>query len=349
MEIIKKLGAGAFSKVYYVKLENGSYGAMKKPRKHVESEDAIRDSNNEVEFLKHFTNSAYVINMLEYKVDADTNRIVLEPLGEELEYVIKHYRQYNTTIPLRVTKYLSKQILYGLSEMSSIDILHNDLKPENVLFTTHLPQIFHTGKRDWFRKVFQMIPKLNKDHLLYFNDVLKEMALMRMRVKIIDFGNAFSKKTMRTNKDQFLDSRPTRYYISPEILLDAPFWTKSDMWGFGCIVYEMVTGTTLFNPRRDNEIGINNMHLCLINMTIGRFPKSLLKTGKHSKKYFINGIHRHRYLIYRTSIRSVISHYIHNPIDLKTTLHFLSSIFVINPKLRISAFECLLSDWFNIN
>lgn len=348
MKIIKKLGAGAFSNVYYVKLENGEYGAMKTPRKYVDKKEAVTDSNNEIEFLKKFTTSKHVINMLEYEVNEFNNHIVLEPLGEELEFIIKHYKKYDTTIPLKATKFLAKQILYGLSEMANADILHNDLKPENILFTSYLPDIFHKKRSSWVGDVSYITQYDNIDHIDMFNDVLKEMALMKMTVKIIDFGNAFSKKTIKSNKKAFLDSRPTRYYISPEILLRNSFWVKSDMWGFGCILYEMLTGTILFNPHRDNEIGINNMHLCLINMVFGKFPKRLLQSNG-VEKYFVNGIHRHRYLIYRTPIDKILINYITDPTELKKTMEFLSRIFTIDPEKRISAFECLMSDWFNTN
>ena len=41
----------------------------------------------------------------------------------------------------------------------------------------------------------------------------------------------------------------TPYYASPEVWRDEPYDSKSDIWSFGCILYEMATFRPPFHGR----------------------------------------------------------------------------------------------------
>lgn len=61
-------------------------------------------------------------------------------------------------------------------------------------------------------------------------------------VKLIDFGNAiFIHDNINHGEMQTLP------YRAPEITLGADFDYAIDMWGLGCIIYELVTNKILFN------------------------------------------------------------------------------------------------------
>lgn len=45
----------------------------------------------------------------------------------------------------------------------------------------------------------------------------------------------------------------TRGYMAPEAVIGAPLSIAVDMWSVGCTIFEMLTGRTLFNPRRAAE------------------------------------------------------------------------------------------------
>jgi serine/threonine protein kinase len=325
MEIIKKLGTGGFSKVYLVKLENGSNAALKIPRKFVKQKNAIMDANKEITFLKKFSKSEHIINLISYEINSNNNHIILEVLGDELYSLIKLYKNdviNDNHMPLNIVNHFSKQILYGLQELEAHGIIHNDLKPENILFTTNLPSII--GLTD---------------------DLTRERILLNMKIKITDFGNASSQDIIDKR------SKPTRYYISPEILLKIPFTIKSDMWGFACILYEMISGTVIFDPFRSNKMGVNSMHLLLMNKVFGKFPKTLLKKSKITKKYFTNGVHNYRYLIEKIKFGDILYEYIpyHNMMEkvkFDEILEVFDSLFKLDPDKRLSASKCLELDWF---
>jgi serine/threonine protein kinase len=42
-------------------------------------------------------------------------------------------------------------------------------------------------------------------------------------------------------------------YIAPEILRGRPYWSTVDIWGIGCLVYELFAGHRIFNTRSEIE------------------------------------------------------------------------------------------------
>lgn len=113
--------------------------------------------------------------------------------GNLKEYITKYYTQLYTNDFYK----LSKQILQGLEYLHSKNIIHQDLKPHNILFDKN-----------------------------------------QYTLKIADFGvsNIFD-QTKATAKAQ----NGTLRYMSPE-QLESKLTPKIDMWAFGCILLEMITG-----------------------------------------------------------------------------------------------------------
>src|SRR5271169_1629736 len=64
--------------------------------------------------------------------------------------------------------------------------------------------------------------------------------------KIADFGTASRPTSKRLNTTRY--SRGTAGYRAPEILdtKEAKYNNKADIFAFGCIIYEIVTGQKLF-------------------------------------------------------------------------------------------------------
>lgn len=50
----------------------------------------------------------------------------------------------------------------------------------------------------------------------------------------------------RKRKNSFVG---TAQYVSPELLTDKPVTPSSDLWAFGCIIYQMISGLPPFRSR----------------------------------------------------------------------------------------------------
>jgi serine/threonine-protein kinase len=111
---------------------------------------------------------------------------------------------------------IATQIVDGLEEAHSKGIVHRDLKPSNVMLTPD------------------------------------------GRVKLVDFGLA---KTTRAARDVSADPITasgivlgTARYMSPEQVKGEDQDTRTDVWAFGCVLYEMLTGRPAFPGRSVSEV-----------------------------------------------------------------------------------------------
>lgn len=337
MHIKKKLGEGAFANVFLVIYKN-EYAALKIPKNNISKKKSYDYSINEINILNNFKTSEYIVNLIFSKVDKTVNHICVELLGDELYSVIKLYKDNNMQMPINIVKRFTKQLLMGMHEMALCNILHNDLKPENILFTKSLGNIFQYSKRKMIRLITDAHSVMYNEHYTKYYYVLQELILSKSHVKISDFGNAYSNKK---SKD-YESARPTRYYISPEILLKSPYWIKSDMWSIGCIIYEMLTGSILFKPTRENNMGINSAHLAWMIQIFGNFTELNLQHAKKRCRYFNSTLHKFNYLIKKNNIFL----YLLQSYNLtRLERDFLSPIFNYNPDKRNTALQCLQSPW----
>ena len=350
---MKKLGSGTFSNVYLAYTNNNKKVAVKIPNDVLSKKRAMHESKNEIRILNKFKPSNYIINLIAYSLTEGSNCLVFELLGDELYTLWKYYRAHEEFIPIKVVKNIIKQVLHGLVELKERDVLHNDLKTENILFTEPLAKIFKCSKKTYVEKIYTLTKlsyrgrnRFLKNHINVQHEVLREILLMKMNVKISDFGNSFTKKMAIRHINDLLDTRPTRHYISPEILIGMPFWVESDMWAFGCIAYELFSNEILFTPTRDNTMGVNSMHIISIIEHFGQFPKDMLEQGRYTNRYFINNTHKFAYLM-----DDYI--YLHDILQEKGVTEseaiskFLGPIFIINPQKRITPMKCLQSDFLN--
>eukprot|EP01080_Neovahlkampfia_damariscottae_P004609 gene4609-7991_t len=98
--------------------------------------------------------------------------------------------------------YYMAQLVDALEYMHGLGILHRDLKPENLIFDKN------------------------------------------MQLKVTDFGTA---KLLDSNSEEELQKRVkgtfcgTAQYVSPEVIAGEEQSMASDLWGLGCIIYQLYT------------------------------------------------------------------------------------------------------------
>jgi len=100
------------------------------------------------------------------------------------------------------------------------------------------------------------------------------------RCKIVDLGNAC------WIDKHFTDDVQTRQYRAPEVILGAKYGPSIDIWSMACIVFELLTGDLLFEPRTGKNFDKNDDHLAQIIELLGAMNKRVALTGKYSHDFF---------------------------------------------------------------
>ncbi|XP_065094162.1 3-phosphoinositide-dependent protein kinase 1-like isoform X2 [Ochlerotatus camptorhynchus] len=126
-------------------------------------------------------------------------------------------------------RYYSAQILHAMEQMHAHSIIHRDLKPENIL----LDEKLHVMIADFGSS---RIDDNKKDN--FSSDEVDESA---------SESDEQSSKPHR-KRGSFVG---TAQYVSPEILKGRDSTVASDLWSFGCMVYQMVAGFPPFQGPND--------------------------------------------------------------------------------------------------
>lgn len=217
------LGEGSYSTVLAAQDRQTlkDYAIKVLDKKHIIKEKKVKYVNIEKDTLNRLTDHPGVVRLYYTFQDERSLYFVLDLCsGGELLGVLKRM----TTFDEECTRFYGAQILDTIEYMHKRGVIHRDLKPENVLLD-------------------------DKKH-----------------IKITDFGTA---KILKENKDaggrstfqQDTSSEENRArsfvgtaeYVSPELLTDKNACKASDLWAFGCIIYQLLSGRPPFKAGNEYQ------------------------------------------------------------------------------------------------
>lgn len=235
-----KIGTGAFGSVYIGKdTSTNKLYAVKKVSKSLLVDNSTKIYfNNEIYLIKHISPHPNIVKYHSLHQTLSSYYVVTEYCnGGSLESaLIKYYEIHSKPFPETLVRILAKQILNAIHFLHSNNIIHRDIKAENILLS-------YTSEQD----------------LIDFN-------IHNAKVKIIDFGFA-----RLLEKDQTASSViGTPLFMDPKILnqtianhyfshlkTQCQYNRKVDIWSFGIVVYQMLMGVVPFNGVNCNELLMN--------------------------------------------------------------------------------------------
>lgn len=319
----KALGSGAYGTVYpaFDRYLNKSV-AIKVIKPQSNNALLCPTTIREIGLLKQIKHKN-IITLLNMNQEIKTSTIYL--IFERADYDLKkfwtkHYdkngiinkcnnnnnNKYVITLPL--IQNIIKQIITGISFLHSINIIHRDIKPQNILLFVDSD---NNGNNE-------------------------------INVKLADFGLARSKN--ETNLSLTVEV-VTLWYRPIELLLGCNNYNMSvDIWAIGCVLYELITNQPLFpamcqietifkifqilgTPLPSNDINNNN-------------DWNLLQKLKHFQSKFpkfkkISWFDQHEIF------RNINNKYKQNEI-----IDLLNKLIQLNPNKRISAKNALNHSFF---
>eukprot|EP00929_Paragymnodinium_shiwhaense_P099625 TRINITY_DN6137_c0_g1_i1.p1 TRINITY_DN6137_c0_g1~~TRINITY_DN6137_c0_g1_i1.p1 ORF type:complete len:808 (-),score=200.63 TRINITY_DN6137_c0_g1_i1:86-2509(-) len=218
-EVIRPIGSGSFGQVFLVfhRLERTQY-VMKKIAMMATLDAKKREATElEVRLLSELRHP----NIVSYRdsfIDREGFFLIMMEYCEhgDLFSYMQEAKESRRMLDEKSNMDWFIQIVLALSALHTKKILHRDLKTQN---------IFLTGCKE--RSNFAL--------------------------KLGDFGIA---KVLDTTCDLARTQIGTPFYMSPELINNKPYSYKSDVWGVGCVLYEIVNGQRAFDAQSLNGLAL---------------------------------------------------------------------------------------------
>ena len=276
----KEIGKGAFSKVYLAtKKDTGERYAIKRIDK---------SFVNDKRYKKYLNNEIFILNNIKHE-----NVIKYEGMKSTMNYLYlifeycnggdlqsclsKYMDKYNKPFPEEIVQYIMKQIISGFVYLHGRQILHRDIKLENILVKF----------------------KSEEDK--------NNLNMLKTDIKITDFG--FSRYLKGDNLAKSVLGNPIN--MDPKILRkmariendsDFGYDQKADIWSLGTITYELLIGCPAFeassydeliqkieagNYRIPHDISLSKEAISFLNGMMRYDAKTRLSIDELAKQFFL--------------------------------------------------------------
>ena len=213
---INFLGNGVYGQVgLYKKNNTNEYYAIKRINKNkAKHSKNYKYLYSELQILKKLNheNISKLIDIIDNEFQFDILIVMEYCHGFSLSKCLEYYKEkYAKPFTEEIVQYLTRQIVHGLIHIHEQNVIHRDLKLENIM--------------------------------VHFDNEMDKTNLNMMKgtIKIIDFGLS---KLLSSSKEFATSFVGTIPYIDPRIITIKNFQysKEADIWSLGCICYEMLTG-----------------------------------------------------------------------------------------------------------
>ena len=323
--VLYKLGSGAFSTVWLsYKISKNEFYAIK-IQNHDSYDEGILEKNC-LETISSLPTDCLIKLIESFELKQNGNIylcMVLELAIDSAYYFLKGFREKNTGFPPNVMKKLHDNVCEGLSYLHANELLHTDIKPENILVCGKDKKIeilkdkmekikfkeAYDSQIELFKKKFDLTNKKDKDKfrkgkrnillkivdqlakVLNIDEIYDDLTylnytdeeLLNCTFKIADLGTIHSLNQMK--KEKRFPCVQTRYYRAPRVLLKLPYEYDIDYWSLATMYYELVEDKIMFNPHHTKKYKTDEVHLYEIMQWIGK-PDNLELNNSIFKNFF---------------------------------------------------------------
>ena len=165
-----------------------------------------------------------------------------------------------------LARHFLKQIASALEYLRRRNLIHRDIKPQNLLLNPSPAYMSRQPPED--------VPLAASEHSLIPTVGVASLPML----KIADFG--FARHLPSTSMAETLCGSPL--YMAPEILRYEKYDARADLWSVGTVLYEMVVGKPPFRAQNHVELlrrieKINDVIIFDKSLSIGRDMKTVIR------------------------------------------------------------------------
>jgi serine/threonine protein kinase len=218
-QILEQIGEGGFAKVYKVKnKEDNNLYALKKYKR--EEDDGFDDNperiKQEIDGLKKYKHPNIIQYFEDFKYH-DAYYVVLELIEETLSNYLKR-----TSTSISDIKNYMKQVLSAISYLHSNNVVHDDIKPQNIL--------------------------INYGEIKLIDGCYTKVG------KIIDIETTRPYASPETLFDEYIteDKKFKVYTDKKGEVYDTIARKENDVWSIGCLLYFIIYKEILYNENTEN-------------------------------------------------------------------------------------------------
>src|SRR5277367_5625198 len=225
-EIVSPLGAGGMGEVYRAKdTRLDRTVAIKVLPSHLSSDPELK---------QRMEREAKAISALQH-----SNICTLHDIGAQngTDFLVMEYLEGQTlaarlakgALPLDQVLKIGTEIAQALEKAHQQGIIHRDLKPANIMLTKAGAKLMDFG--------------LAKPEMSVASRAIGPLSPSTQTMNIASLTGAVSPLTQKGS------IVGTFQYIAPEVLQGAEADARSDLFSFGCVLYEMITGRRAFEGK----------------------------------------------------------------------------------------------------
>ncbi|KAK7993138.1 protein kinase [Apiospora marii] len=200
--------------------------------------------------------------------------LVFAPLGPTLDDIRESLKP--STLQKEVIQFGMYAVLHGLDFLHQAGVVHTDLSLGNILLGLTDDELLSE-----IEEAEQNTPSQRK--ILPGRTVYPPWRISTGSTwpVITDFGVARLGEPGQKYRGDVMPGD----YRAPEVILDMEWDSKIDIWGFGCLIWELLEGRPLFRGETNNKLD-NERHLAEMVSVMGPPPKTLLERSEKCQKYW---------------------------------------------------------------
>ena len=227
--VIRQLGKGSFGRVFLVKNVHDDSPWVMKEIDLAASGDPVKaraDALKEVGMLSRLDHP----NIVQYKECFQTSTLLTPPPPAPASASPAASSSPSSPTPVALTADSSSTMMYIIMEYADAGDLNHRIRSQRKPFTEQ--QVLN-----YFTQLALAIKHLHDRKCLH-RDIKAENIFLTSdnRIKLGDFGIS---KLLPSTFACAITRIGTPYYLSPEICMNRPYNTASDMWSLGVCLYEM--------------------------------------------------------------------------------------------------------------